>query len=114
MVMTPINKQVAGLRQVLDHCSPAVAAQKEDLMRRKEDTDASGVTAARVADVRPQTGTKRLSPTATPATSCSRCEEGNRPSRLPHCLDSRLIDGGKVVSFTRLPVALYSQEDSSY
>jgi hypothetical protein len=28
-------------------------------------------------------------------------------SRLPHFLDSRLTDGGKVVSLTRRPAAVY-------
>jgi hypothetical protein len=35
-------------------------------------------------------------------------------SRLPHFLDNRLTDGGKVVSLTRRQAALYSQEDSWY
>jgi hypothetical protein len=29
--------------------------------------------------------------------------EGSEMSRIPHCLDSRLIDGGKVVSPTHRP-----------
>jgi hypothetical protein len=32
-------------------------------------------------------------------------------SRLPHFLDNRLTDGGGVVSLTRRPNVLYSQED---
>jgi hypothetical protein len=35
-------------------------------------------------------------------------------SRLPHFLDSRLIDGGEVVSLTRRPATLYPQEYSWY
>jgi hypothetical protein len=34
--------------------------------------------------------------------------------RLPHFLDNRLTDGVEVVSLTRRPAALYSQEDSWY
>jgi hypothetical protein len=34
-------------------------------------------------------------------------------SRIPHCLDSRLTDGGEV-SLTRRPAVLYAQEDSRY
>jgi hypothetical protein len=34
--------------------------------------------------------------------------------RLPHFIDSRLTDGGEVVSLTCRPVALYPQEDSWY
>jgi hypothetical protein len=33
--------------------------------------------------------------------------------RIPHFLDSRLIEGGEVVSFTRLP-RFTAQEDSWY
>jgi hypothetical protein len=36
---------------------------------------------------------------------------GCETSRLPHSLDSRLTDGGKVVSLTRLPPFI-PQEDS--
>jgi hypothetical protein len=35
-------------------------------------------------------------------------------SRLPHFLENRLTDGGEVVSLTRRPAALYSQEYSWY
>jgi hypothetical protein len=35
-------------------------------------------------------------------------------SRSPHFLDNRLTDDGEVVSLTRRPAALYSQEDSWY
>jgi hypothetical protein len=35
-------------------------------------------------------------------------------SRLPHFLDNRLIHDGEVVCLTRLPAALYPQEDSLY
>jgi hypothetical protein len=38
---------------------------------------------------------------------------GCETSRLPHFLDSRLTDGGEVVSLTRWP-HLYPQEDSWY
>jgi hypothetical protein len=34
--------------------------------------------------------------------------------RGSHFLDTRLTDGVKVVSLTRLPAAVYSQEDSWY
>jgi hypothetical protein len=37
-----------------------------------------------------------------------------KKSRLPHFLDNRLTDGGKVVSLTRQPAALYPQEDFWY
>jgi hypothetical protein len=40
--------------------------------------------------------------------------QGCETSRLPHFLDSRLIDGGEVVSLTRWQAALYPQEDSWY
>jgi hypothetical protein len=39
---------------------------------------------------------------------------GCEASRLPHFIDSRLIDGGEVVSITLRPTALYHQEDSGY
>jgi hypothetical protein len=35
-------------------------------------------------------------------------------SRLPHCLDNRLTDGGEVVSLTRRPAVLYPEEDLWY
>jgi hypothetical protein len=35
-------------------------------------------------------------------------------SRLPHLVDSRLTDGGKVVSLARPLTALYPQKDSWY
>jgi hypothetical protein len=35
-------------------------------------------------------------------------------SRLRHVLDNQLTDGGKFVSITRRPAALYPQEDSWY
>jgi hypothetical protein len=38
--------------------------------------------------------------------------QGSETSRLPHFLDSRLTDGGKVVGLTRL--APYTQEDCWY
>jgi hypothetical protein len=38
---------------------------------------------------------------------------GCETSRLPHCLENWLTDGGKVVSLTRRP-HLYPQEDSWY
>jgi hypothetical protein len=38
---------------------------------------------------------------------------GYETSKLPHFLDNRLIDGGKVVSLTRRP-HLYPQEYSWY
>jgi hypothetical protein len=41
--------------------------------------------------------------------------QGCETSRLPHFLDSRLTDGGEVVSLTRRPaVLLLPQEDSWY
>jgi hypothetical protein len=39
--------------------------------------------------------------------------QGCETSRLPHCLDNRLTDGGEV-SLTRQPASLYPQEDSWY
>jgi hypothetical protein len=39
---------------------------------------------------------------------------GCETSKLPHFLNSRLTDGGEVVSLTRCPAALYPQEDSWY
>jgi hypothetical protein len=35
-------------------------------------------------------------------------------SRFPHFVHNRLTDGGEVVSLTRRPAALYSQEGSWY
>jgi hypothetical protein len=37
-----------------------------------------------------------------------------KTSRLPHFLDNRLTDGGDVLSLTRRPASLYTQEDSWY
>jgi hypothetical protein len=34
--------------------------------------------------------------------------------RIPHCLDSRLTDGGEVDSLTHRPSSFYPQEDSWY
>jgi hypothetical protein len=39
---------------------------------------------------------------------------GCETSSLPHFVDNRITDGGEVVSLTRLPAALYTQEDSWY
>jgi hypothetical protein len=39
---------------------------------------------------------------------------GCETSRLPHFIDNRLTDVGEVVSLTRRPAALYTQEDSGY
>jgi hypothetical protein len=39
---------------------------------------------------------------------------GFETSRLPHCLDNRLTDGGEVVSIKRLPAVLYLHEHSWY
>jgi hypothetical protein len=39
--------------------------------------------------------------------------KGCETLRVPHCLDSRLTDGGKVVSLTRRP-PFTPQEDSWY
>jgi hypothetical protein len=46
-------------------------------------------------------------------TSVSEGPEGREMSRVPHLLDNRLKDGGKVVSLTRRP-RFTLQEDSWY
>jgi hypothetical protein len=48
-----------------------------------------------------------------PVTGCGR-PLGRETSRLPHFIDNRLTDGGEFVSLTRLPAAVYPQEDSWY
>jgi hypothetical protein len=40
--------------------------------------------------------------------------QGCETSRLPHFLDTRLTEGGEVVSPTRRLAVLYPQEDSWY
>jgi hypothetical protein len=50
---------------------------------------------------------------AIPVTGCGGLR-GCEASKFPHLLDTRITDGGEVVSLTRRPAGLNPQKDSRY